>query len=92
MQMDILDNIGNTPLYKINDKINDIYLKFEGANSFGSAKDRSAKYVLNKLYLIIYKNLHKQRAILVRSMSGYITCMNQINPLLITRFEILVIV
>ena len=28
--MDILDNIGNTPLYKINDKINDIYLKFEG--------------------------------------------------------------
>ena len=24
--MDILDNIGNTPLYKINDKINDIYL------------------------------------------------------------------
>ena len=49
--MDILDNIGNTPLYKINDKINDIYLKFEGANSFGSAKDRSAKYVLNKLYL-----------------------------------------
>ena len=50
--MDILDNIGNTPLYKINDKINDIYLKFEGANSFGSAKDRSAKYVLNKFAIM----------------------------------------
>lgn len=48
--MNIFDNIGNTPIYEINDKKNKIYLKFEGANSFGSSKDRSAIYVLNKLY------------------------------------------
>lgn len=65
--MDILDNIGNTPLYKINDKINDIYLKFEGANSFGSAKDRSAKYVLNKLYE--EKTINKETTI-IESSSG----------------------
>ena len=48
--MTIFDNIGNTPTFKIEDEKNDIYLKYEGANSFGSSKDRSAKYVLNKLY------------------------------------------
>ena len=48
--MDIFDNIGNTPMYQIEDINNDIYLKFEGANSFGSSKDRSSLYVLNKLY------------------------------------------
>lgn len=48
--MTIFDNIGNTPVYKIENKDNDIYLKYEGANSFGSSKDRSATYVLNKLY------------------------------------------
>ena len=48
--MEIFDNIGNTPTYKIEDEKNEIYLKYEGANSFGSSKDRSAIYVLNKLY------------------------------------------
>ena len=48
--MTIFDNIGNTPTYKIKDDKNDIYLKYEGTNSFGSSKDRSAIYVLNKLY------------------------------------------
>ena len=48
--MEVFDNIGNTPTYKIEDEKNDIYLKYEGANSFGSSKDRSAIYVLNKLY------------------------------------------
>ena len=48
--MDIFDNIGNTPMYQITDINNDIYLKFEGANSFGSSKDRASLYVLNKLY------------------------------------------
>ena len=48
--MNIFDNIGNTPIYEIEDKKNKIYLKYEGANSFGSSKDRSAIYVLNKLY------------------------------------------
>ena len=48
--MNIFDNIGNTPMYEIKDKKNKIYLKFEGANSFGSSKDRSAIYVLEKLY------------------------------------------
>ena len=48
--MTIFDQIGNTPMYKIEDDANDIYLKYEGANAFGSSKDRSAIYVLNKLY------------------------------------------
>ena len=48
--MNIFDNIGNTPIYKINNDKNEIYLKYEGANSFGSSKDRSAIYVLQKLY------------------------------------------
>ena len=46
----IFDGIGNTPSYKIEDDKNEIFLKYEGSNSFGSSKDRSAKYVLNKLY------------------------------------------
>ncbi len=48
--MTVFDKIGNTPLFKIDDKENDIYLKYEGINSFGSSKDRAAFYVLNKLY------------------------------------------
>ena len=48
--MTVFDGIGNTPMYKIENKDNEIYLKFEGANSFGSSKDRAALYVLNKLY------------------------------------------
>ena len=48
--MTIFDNIGNTPIYKIDDEKNEIYLKYEGTNSFGSSKDRSAIYVLEKLY------------------------------------------
>lgn len=48
--MKIFDYIGNTPVYKIQNDENNIYLKFEGANPFGSSKDRSANYVLDKLY------------------------------------------
>lgn len=48
--MTVFDKIGNTPLFKIDNKENDIYLKYEGINSFGSSKDRAAFYVLNKLY------------------------------------------
>lgn len=48
--MTVFDKIGNTPIFKIDDSENDIYLKFEGTNSFGSSKDRAAIYVLNKLY------------------------------------------
>lgn len=48
--MIVFDKIGNTPLFKIENHKNDIYLKYEGINSFGSSKDRAAAYVLNKLY------------------------------------------
>lgn len=48
--MKIFDYIGKTPVYDIQDKDNNIYLKFEGNNPFGSSKDRSANYVLDKLY------------------------------------------
>lgn len=48
--MTIFDKIGNTPLLKIENNKNNIYLKYEGTNSFGSSKDRAALYVLNKLY------------------------------------------
>lgn len=48
--MTLFDHIGNTPIYKSSDDVNEVYLKFEGANSFGSSKDRAALYVLNKLY------------------------------------------
>ena len=48
--MTIFDKIGNTPLLKIENDKNSIYLKYEGTNSFGSSKDRAASYVLNKLY------------------------------------------
>lgn len=47
--MTVFDEIGNTPMFKLEDDNNDIYLKYEGANSFGSSKDRSPKYVLRKL-------------------------------------------
>lgn len=47
--MKVFDLIGNTPTFEINDESNKIYLKFEGSNIFGSSKDRSAVYVLNKL-------------------------------------------
>ena len=38
------DNVGNTPLIKISDRI---YAKFEGQNPSGSIKDRMATYILN---------------------------------------------
>lgn len=42
--------IGNTPMIKVNKFLNnEVYCKYEGGNFFGSAKDRSAWYVLNKL-------------------------------------------
>ena len=45
----ITDMIGNTPLLKINDKIN-YYAKIEGSNLFGSVKDRAAKYLMENAY------------------------------------------
>lgn len=38
------DNVGNTPLIKISDRI---FAKFEGQNPSGSIKDRMATYILN---------------------------------------------
>jgi cysteine synthase A len=38
------DNIGNTPLVQISEKI---FAKFEGANPSGSIKDRMASYIIN---------------------------------------------
>lgn len=39
------DNVGNTPLLKINEKL---YAKFETFNPSGSIKDRIATYIINK--------------------------------------------
>jgi cysteine synthase len=42
--MKLSDNVGNTPLIKISDKI---WAKFEGQNPSGSLKDRMATYIIN---------------------------------------------
>ena len=42
----ILDLIGDTPLYKIVDDENKIYLKLEKYNLSGSIKDRAAKEII----------------------------------------------
>ena len=58
--------IGNTPLIKIKDSPK-IYAKLEGQNLFGSAKDRAAYYIINKLLTdgIINRNTE-----IVESSSG----------------------
>lgn len=43
--MRLSDNVGNTPLIKISEKI---WAKFEGSNPSGSIKDRMASYIINK--------------------------------------------
>lgn len=43
--MRLSDNVGNTPLIKISDKI---WAKFEGYNPSGSIKDRMATYIINE--------------------------------------------
>lgn len=65
--MKIFDAIGNTPVYEIEEKGNHLYLKFEGANPFGSSKDRSAHYVLDKLYR--EKKITKD-TVIIESSSG----------------------
>ena len=45
----ITDLIGNTPLLKVNDKI-EYYAKLEGNNLFGSVKDRAARYLIESAY------------------------------------------
>ena len=42
-----MDGIGNTPLVHIKGS-NDILLKLEGHNLFGSVKDRAASYIIEK--------------------------------------------
>lgn len=45
--MNILNTIGNTPLVKVYDE-NELWVKLEGTNPFGSVKDRVAEYVICK--------------------------------------------
>lgn len=45
--MNILNTIGNTPLVKVYDE-NELWVKLEGTNPFGSVKDRAAEYVICK--------------------------------------------
>ena len=45
--MNILDMIGNTPLVQIYEDKN-VWAKLEGANLFGSIKDRAAIYIVEK--------------------------------------------
>lgn len=60
--------IGNTPMVKINGcKDNNVYVKLEGKNLFGSAKDRAAIYVLNKL---LENKLIDNETEIVESSSG----------------------
>ena len=46
----ITELIGNTPLLKIEDKI-EYYAKIEGSNLFGSVKDRAAKHLVENAYI-----------------------------------------
>lgn len=62
----ITDMIGNTPLLKINDKIN-YYAKIEGSNLFGSVKDRAAKYLMENAYS---DGVIKKDTIIIESSSG----------------------
>ncbi|HEX3045782.1 MAG TPA: 2,3-diaminopropionate biosynthesis protein SbnA [Bacillota bacterium] len=66
----LFDTIGNTPLLKL--KSNDLaevnlYLKLEFYNPTGSAKDRAAAYIINKLLHLKEIN---QETILIESSSG----------------------
>lgn len=66
--MELLDNIGNTPLVEISTFFhNQIYGKLESQNIFGSAKDRVAKYVIEKL---LKNNDINQETEIIESSSG----------------------
>jgi cysteine synthase A len=58
------DNVGNTPLIKISDRI---YAKFEGQNPSGSIKDRMASYILNHAEK---NNLIKSGDTIIEATSG----------------------
>ena len=49
--MRLSDNIGNTPLIKISEKL---YAKAELFNPTGSIKDRPASYILNHAEKMVY--------------------------------------
>lgn len=60
--------IGNTPIVKLSSyDENELYLKLEGTNLFGSAKDRAAIYVLEKL---LKENVINQDTVIIESSSG----------------------
>lgn len=62
----VTDMIGNTPLLKIEDKI-EYYAKIEGWNLFGSVKDRAAKHLIESAY----KNaIIKEDTVVIESSSG----------------------
>ena len=58
------DNVGNTPLIKISDRI---FAKFEGQNPSGSIKDRMATYILNHAEK---NNLIKSGDTIIEATSG----------------------
>ena len=58
------ENVGNTPLIKISDRI---YAKFEGQNPSGSIKDRMATYILNHAEK---NNLIKKGDTIIEATSG----------------------
>lgn len=62
----ITDMIGNTPLLKVNDKI-EYYAKIEGNNLFGSVKDRAARYLMESAYK---DKIIKNDTIIIESSSG----------------------
>lgn len=62
----ITDMIGNTPLLKINDKI-EYYAKIEGSNLFGSVKDRAARYLIENAY---NDKMIKSDTVIIESSSG----------------------
>lgn len=64
--MNILDMIGNTPLVQIYEDKN-VWAKLEGANLFGSIKDRAAIYIVEKG---IKEGFISQNTELIESSSG----------------------
>ena len=62
----ITDLIGNTPLLKVNDKI-EYYAKLEGNNLFGSVKDRAARYLIESAYK---DGIIKNDTVIIESSSG----------------------
>ena len=62
----ITELIGNTPLLKIDDKI-EYYAKMEGNNLFGSVKDRAARFLMENAYK---DEIIKKDTVIIESSSG----------------------